>query len=307
MNDEKPRMTPGDFFLYLGVLITLYVSAIALITFLFTIVDIAFPNRQDIYFNPTGPIGWSLSVFIVFYPILLILLGTVRNGVIKDPSKANLGVRKWFIFLTLFVTGLTIAIDLIVLVNHFLSGEQLTGSFVLKILSIILVAGVIFWFSFKDLKGAFVLSTKLFNMFRVITTFVVVGLVVTGLFLMGSPSKLREANDDLQRVDNLNFIQSELISYWQAKETLPENLDDLNDPLRGFEVPTDPKTSESYKYSVLNPTTFELCATFATENLDNGSSRGYLTGFDHGTGEVCFERNIDKDKFPLLKNAQLRP
>lgn len=308
-NTIKPKMSAKDFFLYLGILITLYVSSIALISFLFTAIDIIFPKNY--VGNTTETIAWSLSVFIVFYPIMIILLSSAIKMIRNNPAKAGLGVRNWFIYLTLFITALTIAIDLMVLLNYFLSGEELTVGFVLKVISIVLVAGLIFWFSLKDLKGAFIQNNKLFNIFRVSASVIVAGLIVIGLILIGSPSELRKQNDDIVRVEHLNFIQSEIINFWQSKSRLPENLSELNDPLLGFETPNDPKTETAYEYTILDANTFELCATFATDS--DGSQKqnyniyyGATDTFAHKAERTCFERTIDPDKFPLLKEVPTR-
>jgi hypothetical protein len=306
LGEVKSKMTPSDFFLYLGILITLYASSIALVTFLFTVIDVSFLDNQDYSFERTGPLASSLSIFIVFFPILLVLISTARKSILKNSFKAKLALRRWFIYLTLFITGLSIAVDLIILINFFLSGQQLTSSFIFKVISVIIVAGAIFLFSFNDLRGKFIDNTKLFKSFIIGTSIIVFCLIVIGLFLIGSPSKLRNQNFDKKRVDDLSFIQSEIISYWQLKERLPENLSDLNDPLRNFEVPFDPETKESYDYKVISQEEFEICANFKTEQKIDETKPNFATpyGFDHGSGNVCFYRKIDREKFPFIKEQR---
>lgn len=306
----KPKMTAKDFFLYLGILITLYVSSVALITFLFSIINIAFP-KPNAYYNldQTSGIAWPLSVFIVFFPILMILLSIALKSISKFPEKAALGVRTWFIYLTLFITALTIAIDLIVLINYFLSGEELTTGFILKVLSIVVVAGMVFWFTFKDLHGAFIEKPLLFSRFRLFTSIGVVVLIICGFFLIGSPNELRNKNEDITREGDLNMIQSEIVSFWQAKNRLPDNLEELNDPLRGYTVPTDPD-GVAYEYKPVRMMTFELCAGFETDNkegrLEQWDMYGF-GGFDHSAERTCFERTIDPDRYPLYDAKPLPP
>ena len=105
------------------------------------------------------------------------------------------------------------------------------------------------------------------------------------------------------------MIQSQIVSYWQDKEQLPQDLEDLEDPLRGFLAPMDPQTEEPYGYRAMGARTFELCATFNLESTEEGSFtrravpigiKGTLfnENWQHEAGDLCFERTIDPDLFP---------
>jgi len=313
---NKPKMTPKDFFIHLSMLITLYVSAVALITFLFTLIDIIAPDRQDYYSNPSEGLAVSLSIFIVFYPILVILFSKSRKAIKENIEKADLLVRKWFLYLTIFITGLTVSIDLIVLISTFLNGSELNTAFILKIFAIVLVAGGIFLFALKDLKGVFINNDKLFKNVRTITTVVIVALVVIGIFFIGSPRELRQKNDDQRRINDLSLIQNEIVSYWQLKNALPAELSDLEDPLTYVNIPVDPETGDNYGYKIISDLTFEVCANFATESDENENAlsvaRKYEFGFnnseenfEHIIGENCFERTIDPERFPKFDQNRI--
>lgn len=141
--------------------------------------------------------------------------------------------------------------------------------------------------------------------------------IIAGFFVAGSPKDARLRKFDDIRVQHLQTIQSELIGFWQAKERLPDRLDELNDSLRGFAVPVDPMTEAAYEYTTKGDTTFSLCATFAgpSEDVEAGYSKyaprpvypgefgqsyALLDGgfnWEHDDGRVCFERTIDPDFF----------
>lgn len=305
LEEQKPKLKPSDFFLYLSILITLYVSTIALMVFLFTSIDLIFPSRFNAYTYPTDSIAWSLSVFIVFYPVMIYLLTLSRKSIIQEPIKASLTIRKWFIYLTMFLTGLTVAIDLIVVINRYLGGGDLTTGFLLKVLATLIVAGSIFMFSRTDLRGVFISNKKMFNAFRTIATIVILVLIVAGVVLMGSPKDLRNQSDDRQRVEDLSVIQSEIINFWQSKKRLPVSLEELNDPLVFYEAKTDPETGESYEYKALGDLTFELCATFKTDPSDQSyvDRKFNENSFNYVPGRNCFERTIDPDKFSPLEKV----
>ena len=86
---------------------------------------------------------------------------------------------------------------------------------------------------------------------------------------------------------------------------------DINDSLRGFEMPMDPETNKNYGYEITGDLSFKLCADFSTEQTKENSRSGLryekpiALGFKdlpssywfHPEGRYCFEREIDPDFF----------
>ena len=144
--------------------------------------------------------------------------------------------------------------------------------------------------------------------FIVIVIVIVIVLVLAGFFIVGSPKSERRRQFDQQRINDLSNIQWQIISYWQAKNKLPEKLDDLKDPIEGFVPPVDPETGDPYGYEVRGPLSFVLCAIFNLEATDEARLRGlpkpagrFPAGeqiiWDHPAGRHCFERIIDPDLY----------
>lgn len=130
--------------------------------------------------------------------------------------------------------------------------------------------------------------------------------VISGFFIIGSPMEKRIQRFDEKRSQDLQIIQSEIIRYWQAKEKLPEKIENLKDSISGFIPPKDPKTGEEYDYIVNSVNAFELCAVFSRESQKNirGKESYYAGPFGenwmHGVGKHCFQRTIDKELYPPL-------
>lgn len=316
MNDQitQARVTPQDFFMYLGVLITLYWSAGSLLHLLFRIIDRVFPDALEsgyyYYAGFDSSMRFSIAALIIIFPVYLLLSRLIANSVRTHSEKADIWVRKWFIYLTLFIAGAVVVGYLVALVNSFLGGE-ITTRFVLKFLSVVTVAGVVFWYYFYQMRtrGG---SSKTGKVIMLVSVAGVIAAIVGGFMVMGTPSEQRDMRFDQERVNDLEEIQWRITDYYRTKETLPESLDQVTGAIGVEKMPTDPETGEPYTYAKIADLSFELCATFALESpqdsrvtdvyprmagliiSDESSGRGL---WQHDAGEECFERTIDPDYF----------
>ncbi len=306
----KPKVTPKDFFLWLGAMVSLYVSATSLILLVHSYINVWFPNQLENYGDPySGTIRFALASLVVMYPLYVWLTHALHVDIRKNPEKKELWVRRWLVVLTLFVAGLTIAIDLIASINTFLSGD-LTLRFALKAAVILVVLGGGFWYYVEELRGTWDKKTSLSKIIAWVVSFVVLISIGSAFFIIGSPETERLAKIDQQKVYDLQNIQSQVVNYWQQKAKLPQTIADLENPLSGFVAPKDPQNGAGYIFRATPPLTFELCATFnlAGSNVSMGASvpvpmggNLYNENWQHGKGETCFTRTIDPQLFPPAK------
>lgn len=304
------KTTPKDFFLNLAVIVTVYVSAISLLTLLFEIINVAFPDPLSWVDPYSSGMRMAIASLIIIYPLLLVLSWVLNREIALVPEKQNLPIRRWLTYLTLFVAGGAIIIDLIVLLNYFLNGE-LTSRFIWKVLAVLIVAGIVFGYYIYSLRRT-ITETKMFNKtFAVVVALVILGSIVGGFAIMGSPATARSLRFDERKISDLSSIQGQITYFWQQKQELPQTLEELNNPLSHFTVPNDPQTNQPYEYRMISPTSFELCATFNLEQREsnNRNSRAmYEFGgnWEHEAGRQCFERTIDPELYPpLLKGVRM--
>jgi hypothetical protein len=301
------KVTPKDFFLWAGAMVAAYGSVIAFITLLFQYINHVYPDPlQSMYFAMpySGPMRAAMACLIVLVPVAVLLMRLIRRDIQKDRSKADLWVRRWALVLTIFVAGTAVVIDLITLVNYFLGGD-LTTRFLLKVIVLLLVAGASFLHFFADLRGYWMKHPERARMVAWGVTAVVVLTILAGFVIMGSPAQVRLYRFDEQKVNDLQTIQWEIVNYWQQKEALPNTFAELEDPLKGWTAPQDPQ-GQAYRYEKTGDMSFKLCATFNAESAAARSSQampireyGMIEGnFDHGIGEVCFDRTIDPERYP---------
>jgi hypothetical protein len=323
------KTTPKDFFLHLGATVALYVAVGALINLWFTVINYYFPDALAGYFYGNA-VAWPISMLIVLVPIFYVLEWLIARDAAKTPEKNDLWIRRWRMYLTLFLVVILIGGDLITLINTYLNGE-ITARLVWKVVAILLIAGCVgkyYLFSIYS-SHRFAKMARRFNAWAGIV--LVLAAIVIGFIAVGSPAKQRALRFDSQRVNDLQSIQWQIINYWQQKGKLPAQLSDMKDDISGFIVPLDPETNEPYQYNravsgtkdstSTGDLSFQLCATFSRESLDTkgrgnyyGSGGYYATDiampvaypgvrtndvWGHESGLVCFDRTIDPDKYPV--------
>lgn len=314
--DHNTKFSPIDFFLYLGLVAALYVSTGSILALLFNYVDALFPDKlEGMYQTFSSPIRFAMSALVVAFPLLIVFTRIVNNRAREDVARMNLVIRKWLLFLTLFIAGAVIAGDLIFLINTFLGGE-LNTRFILKVIVVLAVFGSIFAYYLKDIRGYWREHKIASQTVGVVAGVALIAVIVSGFFIIGSPFTQRLVRFDEQRVSGLQTIQWQIVNYWQQKGKIPAELSLLEDPISGFRIPKDPDTGASYGYRVLEADAFELCATFnraTTLTLTKGdTARAPMPAFPvavdgfpmnenwaHDAGDVCFTRTIDSDLYPV--------
>lgn len=301
----------------MGVIVTFYWSVIATTLLIFNYIEYTFPNA--LAYLPANPydsgISNEMASIIVLLPIYMLLMRLIRKDAVRDPSRNEIWVRRWALILTLFLAGVAIAADLITLLTTFLSGEELTIAFLLKVLVILLVAAGVFMHFIADLKGywdTFPMRKRAVSIGVAVLAIAVIG---AGFFIVGTPAQARLARFDAEKVGNLYHIQDRVINYWQLKQKLPVTITELADPLKYGPVPLDPQTGESYTYEATGKLTFKLCATFNAQSRGNRYAYSAIQSvtsdpmapvradgktaamtqddWQHSSGEVCFDRTID--------------
>lgn len=306
------RVTPRDFFLHLAALVTLYISAVSMLHLLFQIINKFFPETELYgYVDPySSSLRFSIAALIIVFPLYFVLSRRIARDIADVPAKQSLWVRRWSMFLTLFLTGAAVIGDLVALVYRFTGGEEMTARFLLKVLAVLLVAGGIFlthYYRLKEDAGRQPVIARTAGWVSAIAIFLA---VIGGFSVLGSPATQRALRLDLQRVSDLTTFQWQIQDYVYRSGELPKTLKDLEDPMRGVTVPVDPRTKEQYGYEIVSTdakkkvTVIRLCATFERDSQYRQTSGGaslarpvmYYEGdqefWQHPAGRHCFERSV---------------
>jgi len=331
--EQQRKLTPYFFFITLGVLIALITSVSAFLNLVFETLNHVFPDvltdsyRTGYYSYAFDSIRSALSILIIFFPIYLILENRWYKAATKALTHFDEILRRWAIYLILFLASLTILIDLVTLVRYFVSGE-ITTRFILKVLVTLSVASIVGWYYIRRLRNP--LETK-WNVWITIKSIVIVlAAIIWAFTVIGGPGSQRTLKLDQRRLDDLQSIQWSVINYWQQTETLPANLATLSTPLSSYMVPRDPEfqKGKEYEYRAIDVTSFELCATFSApmpEGWVPNSTGGYMGDiamtepamlgtpagisskpgsmpqnnvWAHDAGRTCYTRTIDPVFYP---------
>lgn len=300
---DKHPSTAQDFFLNLSVAATLYASVASFLSLVFAILNRVFPQPNEYLGDPysTG-VRFAMATLIVVFPLFVWLSRMITKALAADPARRGSAVRRWFVFITLFLASVALASDLISLLYTFFNGD-LTVRFALKVVAVLAVAGVVFWHYLGQIRETATEKKSLIAIYA--SAALVLASVVAAFAVFGSPSSVRDLRADSTRVSDLQALQWQTVNYWQLKGELPASIADLQNPISGFSVPVDPVTRAPYEYQATSDLSFNLCATFAMKGDEGYRDYGYAMPVDtinnnwaHGAGKVCFNRTIDPELYP---------
>ena len=286
----KAYLSAREAFFYLLLFSMLYLSAYNVGVLLFERINRSFPDAAVIGYEDytRQAVRWALASLIVSFPVFMYLSVIVERSVQRDPAKRRSNVRRWLMYLTIFLAACVLIGDFITLVYNALGGE-LTIRFVLKVITIALIAGAVFAYYLSDLRLE---DTKpVTDDARWKRTIAAIALaaagatVVLGFTLTGRPAEERARRLDNRRVDDLQRIAEAVNTYETRHKRLPSTLQELSgEP--GMRLAQDPEGS-AYEYKVTGAEAFELCATFQRESTAQSRRAG---GFwAHGPGRQCFQ------------------
>lgn len=148
------KASPKDVFLHLFAMATFYFSVVNFLILVFQYVDKLYPDsltNQYYYSGIDSTIRFALASLIIIFPVYLLTSWYVNKIYKEHPEKRDIRIRKWLVYLTLFIAAGTVLGDLVTLVNSFLAGD-LTAKFIIKVLAVLFVAGASFVYYLWDLR-----------------------------------------------------------------------------------------------------------------------------------------------------------
>jgi hypothetical protein len=290
-----------DAFLYLLAFMTLGIWAIQLGALLFAVIDRTFPNPALDYANGTGvtrSMADELASIMVGFPLFLLVTWGIVRGVRRQPERLESSVRKWLTYIALVITAGTMIGDVVTFLAYFLRGD-LDTRFVLKVVTVLVIAGGVFAYYLDSLRRDRVSSAR--NRSFALAALAVVGFgIVVGFVQIGSPTVQRSASEDARRLFDLSSLAQSLHGRWltrgQKEFVLPTMIQDLqNVGLVGASI-VDPVNGRTYGYAPLQGTAYRLCAEFSRPSPPDVPGEWH-----HPAGPVCFTLDASENVYMVQR------
>lgn len=301
MEPIEQKSHAKDFFLNLGATISLYTVVFSLINLLFTVINYAYPKVNDYYgYYGSNNISLPVSVLIIFFPIFIMLMWILGKDYFVNPSKRNTGIHKWLTFLTLFLAGGLVAGSLITTIYYFIDGQELTSGFLLKILVLVVVSGSVFGYYIADVRDKLTSRNRVW--WRIFASILVLGSIILGFSVLGSPYTQRMYNYDSQKISDLTGIKSSVESYYSLNGSIPNSLNEMRGNQNYYYfTEIDSQTQKPYEYRKISDTKYELCAEFNKPTNEKETSRYSYAypeqSWKHEAGRHCFEILINPNLY----------
>jgi len=241
----------------------------------------------------------ALAAVIVAAPIYFVTVWRINKALLTGMLSAAAGIRRWLTYLILLAATVVMIGYLIATINAFLSGE-LTTPFVLKLVTVLFIAGMTFAYYIYDVRRVDLEGKKdgRPKMFAAVAAVATLAVVVTGLIINESPVVTRQKRQDDEIVSRLNQVAWAIENYYQQEEKLPISLDILAGVRLVESNTTNPINGEKFEYSVISGKTYELCTVFQLANNKKTAEGDYYSyaynnqEWLHGEGRQCFTKKI---------------
>lgn len=134
---------------------------------------------------------------------------------------------------------------------------ELTTRFLLKVFTVLVIAGGIFWYYLFDLKSRRSGAVNRHWVFASAAALAVVAAIALGLWSLGGPGRQREIGSDERRAQDLQNIANAINGFYATEKKLPQDLEAIRRYYTGWSV-RDPITGTPYEYRSTGETQYEL-------------------------------------------------
>ncbi|NCN25867.1 hypothetical protein GW935_04465 [Candidatus Falkowbacteria bacterium] len=300
-------------FYYLLSLVALLFTAIGTGIILFQIINSVIADAGTFNGYTDEAMRFGIAALLVAAPLYFFTARAINDNLVKGLLSKDGPVRRWLTYLILFAASVTVLGWVIGTINMFLSGD-LTIKFALKLLTVLVIAGVIFGFYLYDIRRGLPKAKDLgVRLFLAGGLLLVIGVFVASWFFVDSPKEARAKRLDNTTINELLSLNSSINEYYSTKKVLPTTLAEVLKS--GGYISEDylkDDNDQAYEYKIIDDRKYELCANFlADSKLDKNSdqykySRPYPEqNWNHGIGRTCFELEVPViSEMPVIKTIQ---
>jgi len=296
---------PKYAFYYLLALVALIFSALSVGMIVFQLIN---KNMPDIFgkfgvdFSP-DILKFAISAIIIAAPIFFWMSRLIYKNLAKGNLDKDAGVRRWLTYFILFVAAVIIIAFLIVTINSFLNGDW-TTKFLLKMLTVVGIAALVFSFYLYDIRRLVVIkkTDRVLKIYFWGALAIIMTAFICSLFIVESPAAARGRLVDERIINNFYSLESSVTSYYSYHKNLPATLNELRAENTVSEIYVDPATNQEFTYHLVSVTSYQLCATFRS---DNKAQKNIYTQYAeermrHGSGYQCLDFKIYPENIQIV-------
>ncbi|MFA6417284.1 MAG: DUF5671 domain-containing protein [Patescibacteria group bacterium] len=299
------------FYYLLSLVALIFVSiSVGLIAFGIISQTVADTLALNSYSDYNGQFRFAISALLIATPIFFVINRFINRGLQAKELDQESGIRRWLTYFILLVSSITVLGIFISVINNFLNGE-LTLSFILKALTMLIISGSVFSFYLYDIRRADATKKdKVVKIFFFVSLTLIVAAFVSAWFFMESPKEARNRRLDQIVINNIYSLESAVNTYYETRNALPNSMDDLkNTPEIYYNSLAEPivdASNQEIVYQKINETNFQFCATFLTtsypSNMATRPTINYGAGSkDHEAGYQCFKSTVWNEKDQALE------
>lgn len=290
MNTQSPKYS----FYYLLSLVALIFTAISAGLILFGIIDDSFKDAwaYNMYRNSDGQYKFAISALLIAAPTYYLTVYLINRGLKKLELAINSNLRRWLTYLILFVSALIILGIFIGIVHNFLSGA-LTLAFMLKLSSVLIIAGAIFSYYFWDIRRVnFEQKNPVQRLYKIISIVLLSAIFIAAWFFVELPADSRARQLDEKLMSNINQLENAVNAYYTSNGSLPTSLEDLEGEDSVYLEKRhlyDQENGKAIEYRKESDDSFVFCAEFrrASDANDDDYRPYYNSEKEHEAGYSC--------------------
>lgn len=296
-------------FFYLLSLVALVFVAISVGMVYFQIINLKVVDDINLYSGQftSDSLKFAISALIIASPIYFLMVRFINRSLESGALSREAGIRRWLTYFILFVSAVVIIVWLIMTLNAFLNGE-ITLKFILKALTVLFIAGVIFGYYLYDIRRLSGSSgqdiyMKIFGYGSLLIVAVSLGV---SFVYVESPAATRNRKQDEAIVNKFDQIDTAVNAYYDENKKMPASLEELKKDrkyLYDEESTIDSVSKKSFEYKVSAKDAYELCAEFKMSNKDKNTQNDYINGrWPHDAGRQCIKQVVHiNDAVPVKR------
>lgn len=291
---SKGENVASFFFFHLLMFLALGFASFGVGGILFQLINKFFPDPLGFTgFFDQGAIKFGIASLLVATPLFFYMARLINKNIHNGEMALDAVPRRWLTYVVLFLAAGTMAGDIIALIFNYLEGD-IVARLILKIIVIMIIAGAIFGYYLWDIrKNETGENRKKINKLAGWASMsVMIAIFIGSFFIVDSPRVAKDKKIDQQTVENLSQISFLIQEYYNLRQTVPGDLDELK-KVKPFEL------NQPVTYSKKGDTAYTLCADFrlpSEEQPRPGPLEIVVDEWKHGTGDICFEKEAIKDQ-----------